>query len=244
MQKKQLTKKQEARLNSYRSTEQLVDANLSIIAVFAAFLLTYNKIKANIAAIIVFEAEKAASIAGYASGKNIYRKALCKLAAIIAGLVYTYAEDTENEVLRNEMDLNYSDINRTRDDELPPLCQLIHDRADAIAEDVRKDYNIQTEDIAELQTLLESYSAESPKPRTAVSTRKTTIQNIAAIFHDNDQLFKKFDKQIESLRKTHPDFVTTYFSNREFVNPPTKSKKPKDTENKAEMKKNEDEAPK
>ena len=219
MQKKQLYAKQEAKLNSYRATEMHVDGNIAIISGILAFQATYTKIKANIVAIIDAETLKSASLSGIAVGKSNFRQALCKSAAIIAGLVYTYAADTSNTQMLAEMNLSYSTINRTRDDELAPLCQFIHDRANANL-DALKDYNVTAAKLDQLQTLITNFSAETPKPRTAISERKTTNANIVTIFKETDKLFAQFDKQIESLTEENPDFVQTYFSTREIVDPP------------------------
>jgi hypothetical protein len=228
MQVKPLTKKQEAKVNSFRATEAHVDANLSIIAVFAAFVATFNKIKANIAQIIDYAGQKTASIAGYAEGKGGVRENLCRLAAAIAGLVYSYADDTGNVVLRSEMDFNYTKIKRTRDDELAPVCQLIHDRAVAVPTETLKDYNLNAAKLTEFQALIDQYKAEAPKPRVAVSTRKTTGLNINNIIKETDSLYEKLDRQIESLRTDHPDFVVTYFSTREIIDSASKPKPPND----------------
>jgi hypothetical protein len=221
--KKQLNARQEAKLNAYHSTEQHVDANIAIIAAIVAFMATYNKIKANIAAIFDFEQEKSASLTGIAAGKIGVRLALCELAAVIAGLVNTYADDVSDAQLREEMNVPESRLTRTRDDELAPLCQFIHDRAEANL-DALDDYNISAAKLAELQTLIDAYRAEVSKPRTAVKTRKITNANLAEVFADTDKLFKKFDKQIESLRKQNPDFVNAYFATREITDPATKQK--------------------
>lgn len=224
MQVKPLTKRQEAKVNSFRAAESHVDANLSIIAPFAAFVATFNKIKVNIAQILDDASQKTASIAGYAAGKGSLRENLWTLGATIAGLVFSYADDTGNAVLRSEMDLNYTDIKRTRDDELAPVCQLIHDRAAALSPSDMADYNLSAAALTELQTLIDQYKIESPKPRTAISTRKTTAQNIRAVIKETDTLFEKFDRQIESLRTANPDFVNTYLSTREIVDAPKRTK--------------------
>jgi DNA repair exonuclease SbcCD ATPase subunit len=226
MQIKQLNAKQEAKLNSQRSTEQHVDANISIISGIAAFAATYNKIKANIASLLAAVQQKSAALTGIASGKTNFRQTLSSQTVTIAGLVETYASDIGNDQLREEMHITESRLKRTRD-EFAPLCQFVHDRA-AEHLDALKDYNLNAAKLAALQTAIDNYKAEVPKPRTAISNRKTTTANIAALLKDNDKLFEKFDKQIESLRADHPDFVNTYFSTRNVINPTAKSKKPKD----------------
>lgn len=222
---KQLNKKQEAKFNSFRATELHVDENIALINTIPAFLATYNKIKAKIAAVSENAQLKSASLVGIAAGKSNSRQIVSTKTVSIAGVIYTYADDIGDTTLREEMNINASRLKRTRDDELTPLCQFVHDRAQThIA--ALKDYNITVEKLADFQTAINNYKADTPKPRTAVSNRKTTNVNIKIIFKELDELFDKFDRQIESLAEIHPDFVRTYFSTREIVDPPTKAKKP------------------
>lgn len=224
---KQLNKRQEAKLNSFRATETHVDENISVISGIVAFAANWNKIKEKIALLIANAQLKSASLLGIAAGKSNFREILTEKAAVTAGLIYTYAVDINNETLREEMNITPSRLRRTRDEELAPLCQMIHDRAQTHL-DALRDYNFNQTKLTALQTAIDNYKTETPKPRTAVSTRKTTNINIATTFKDLDKLFAIFDKQIESLRDEHTDFVNTYFSNREIVDPPKKPKMPED----------------
>jgi len=232
--KKQLNARQEAKLNSTRATEQHVDENIGLINAIPAFLATYHKIKAKIALILDATQIKSASLAGIAAGKSDLRQIVSTKTVAIAGLVYTYAVDIHDPTLREEMKLNQSRLRRTRDDELAPLCQFVHDRAETHLAAL-DEYNIDARKLAALQTAIDDFKAETPKPRTAVSNRKTTNVNIIEAFRELDDLFDLFDRQIESLTEEHPDFVRTYFSTRQILDPPTKSKKPKEPSTTEEM---------
>lgn len=227
---KQLNARQEAKLNSFRATEQHVDENISFINQIPAFLATYNQIKGKIASVLDNAQLKSASLAGIAAGKSNSRQTLTTKTVAVAGVVYTYAADIGDQTLQAEMDINQSRLKRTRDDELAPLCQFVHDRAQTHLAALA-DYNINAAKLTALQTAIDNYKADTPRPRTAVSNRKTTNVNIKTTFKDLDQLFDRFDRQIESLTEDHPDFVRTYFSTREIIDPPTKAKKGNDKDN-------------
>ena len=232
MAKKLLTAIQEAELNASRATEAHLDENIQIINGIPAFLANFNGIKANNAAILENAETKGASLTT-ASRKADLRQRLSDKTITLAGLVQTFADDTNDFQLRDDMKITSSQLKRMRDDELAPFCQFIHHRADAHAASL-KDYNLKTSDFDALQTLIDEYSAEAPKPRTAISQRKTTNAHLAALFADNRKRFKKLDKQIETLREDNPDFVRTYFSVRTVADPLTISKKPKDAAKKME----------
>ncbi|MGC2235693.1 MAG: hypothetical protein WA584_06005 [Pyrinomonadaceae bacterium] len=233
---KLLNATQEAVLNSNRATESHVDENISIISGIAAFITNYNGIKTNIAGILEFANLKGASRT-VALRKNDLRERLGNEVLKFAGVVETFADDTSDLQLLDDMKIKPSQLERIRDDELAPLCQFIHDRAQPHAAAL-KDYNIQAADFTALQTLISDYSAEVPKPRTIISQRKTNNANIAVLFKDNEKRFKNLDKQIETLRVAHPDFVNTYFTTRNVVDPTPKSKKSKEVAKKDDNKTN------
>ena len=218
--------KQEAKLNMYRATEKHVDDNAAVIVTNPAFQTAFNKFKTNIVAISNTAQLKGVALVGIAADKTSSKQILSQLAADIAGVICAYASANSNNTLKQEMNLPVSKLLRTRDNELATRCQNIHDKGTANLVALT-DYGITTALLANLQTAITNYSAETPKPRTALSGRKTANANLAALFKENDALLNdQLDKLAEIFKTTNPDFVKTYVSNRIIVDPPTKSKKP------------------
>lgn len=224
---KELTAKQNSKLNMYRTTAQHVEEN-SAIAVSPAFQTAFNKFKANIAAIQTTAQQKSATLTGIAADKANAKKAVCQMAANIAGIVFAYAAASDNEILKQEMNLSVTTLARTRDEALVPRCQMIHAKAAANLTALGE-YGIKSDQLDALQTAIDRYSATTANPRVALSNRKTVNVNLAAIFKENDAILNnQMDKIIEIYRPAHPDFVNTYFEARIIVDPPTIAKKPKD----------------
>ena len=64
-----------------------------------------------------------------------------------------------------------------------------------------KDYCITTEKLATLQAAITAYAAETPKPRVAVSLRKTYNANLAASFKQADAILRsQMDKMVNARR--------------------------------------------
>src|SRR5215213_5089805 len=218
---KEMNAKQNAKLNMYRTNEKHIDDNASIIAASPAFQTAFNKFKTNIAAIQTVAQQKSASLTGIAADKTNAKQALCKLAANIAGFIYAYAAANADETLKQEMNLSFTTLMRTRDAALAPRCQNIHDKAAANLEALA-DFGINAAQLKNLQTAIDDYSAKNMNPRAALSGRKTANTNLAALFRENDSVLKdQMDKLIEQFREAHPDFVQTYFSTREIIDPYT-----------------------
>lgn len=217
-----LNARQEAKLNSARATELHVDANIGIINRIPAFNTLYEQIKDKIAAIIETAQLKGGALSGIATGKSELRQALSAKTLAVSGVVYSYAADIADQTLKAEMDIKQSRLKRMRDDELAPFSRFVHDRANTHIGALAA-YNITADDLTELQTAIANYSATVPQPRTAISNRKTINENLRTLFRELGDLFKRFDRQIESLRESHADFVNTYFSTREIIDPASKS---------------------
>lgn len=222
---KEMNSKQEAKLNMNRAVEQHIDDNAAIIAASPAFQTAFTKFKANIAAIQNVAQQKSAPLTGIAVDKINFKQTLCNQTVIVAGYIYAYAAANKNNTLKNEMDLSVTKLMRTRDEELAPRCQNVHAKGNALQADLA-DYGVTKPLLAGLQTAINNYAAQTPKPRTAVSNRKTATGNIAALFKENDEILAdQMDRLIEQFRADHPDFVNTYFSTRIIVDPPAKSRK-------------------
>lgn len=229
---KEMNAKQEAKFNMFRATEMHVDDNAAIVAANVAFTAAFNQFKTTNVAISGTAQQKSGSLLGIAVDKTNYKQTLCTKTAAVAGYIYAYAAANKNNTLKSEMNLSITTLMRTRDEELAPRCQNVHDKG-AVNIAALKDYGVTAALLADLQTAITDYSASTPRPRAAVSSRKTATVNLAALFKENDAILnEQMDKLIEQFRADHPNFVKTYFSNREIIDAPTKTKRTADKKNK------------
>ena len=212
---------QEAKLAMNRTVEEFLNGFLLIIAAVPALQNAFNTFKANIAQIVNTAQLKDAPLAGITADKSTFKQTLCQLAADTAGPVFAYATITGNNTLKEAVNFNLTKLVRTRDEQLAARCQNIHDRANenlaALA-----DYGITAAKLTVLQTAIDNYAAQTPKPRTAATQRKVHNANLRQQFKQTDDLLKNvLDKLIVGFRTTNPDFVNGYFANRVIVDAST-----------------------
>jgi len=213
--------KQEAKLTMGKGVEQHLDTNSAIIAAVPALVTAVSELKTIIANIVGTTQLKDVNLAGIAIDKTVSKQTLAQKTADIAGFIYAFAAATDNNTLQQEVNYNLSKLLKTRDEQLAPRCQIIHDKGIEFKTQLA-DYGITDATLADLQAAIDSYSATSPKTRTAISTRKTLKSNLAEEFRQLDAVLKKrIDKLINIFRDSHPDFVKTYESNRIIPDPPT-----------------------
>jgi hypothetical protein len=211
--------KQEAKLKMYRATEKHCDDNATIISSLLAFQSAFTNYKAKIASIISITQQTDLVLTGIATDKSDAKQTLCQIAADIASLIFAYADANKNNTLKQEVNFNLSKLVRTRDDQLAPRCQNIHDKGLANV-DALKNFGVDEDKLQVLQTAINTYSAESPKTRTATSSRKTLNANLRQLLRETDAILKnQMDKLVVAFRANNPNFVATYETNRIIVDP-------------------------
>lgn len=217
---------QEAKTNMYRAVELLCDNNAAIVALVVAFQTAFTNFKGKIAQIISTTQNKDVVLTGIAADKTVSKLALCRTAADVAAIIYAFATATANNTLKQEVNYSFDDLKKTRDDQLAPRCQNIHDRGFENRADLT-DYGITTATLTGLQNAINAYAAETPKPRAAVSHRKTLNANLKQLFKEADEiLVEQMDKLVVAFKPAHPEFVAEYEANRIIIDPPSRKKNP------------------
>lgn len=212
---------QEAKLKMYRATESYCDANAAVVASNVAFQTAFNNFKENIASIIGIAQSDGVPTTGITAGKNNSKQKLAQTTADTAGVIYAYAVTVGDDALKMAVDLTVSDLTRMREDSLAARCQNVRDAGDANLAAL-KDYGVTKAALDDLQTQIDRYSADTPKTRAAISRRKTTTANLAALFDETDTLLKdRMDRLVQTFKATNPDFIQTYETARRIVKPPS-----------------------
>ena len=212
---------QEAKLKMYRATEIYCDDNAAIINSNVAFLAAYNNFKANIESIITTAQADGVPTTGITADKMNSKQKLCRMTAETAGVIYAYAVTVGDNTLKMAVDFPISDLTRMREDSLAARCQNIHDAGVANLAALA-DYGIMQAALDNLQAQIDAYSADTPKTRAAISQRKTTTGNLAALFDETDTLLRdRMDRLVQTFKAAYPDFVQTYEATRRTIKPPT-----------------------
>jgi hypothetical protein len=211
---------QEAKLNMYRTTENYCNENTVIISANPAFMTAFTELKAKIVAITTTLQQESLNITGITKDKNKWKVTLCESAADMAGVIYAYAVAISNDTLKQEVNYSLSALTKTREESLAARCQNIHDAAVA-NQTALLNYGITTAMITDLEAAIANFSAQTPKPRTAISQRKTLVSNLVQLFKEADAILQdRMDKIVVTFKAAHPDFVKTYESARKIVDPP------------------------
>ena len=220
---------QEATINMQRAVEQHLDANTTIIAAVPAFVTEFDKVKGFNVQISGEVGGQEAPRTGIAKDKRTTKKELCDTTLGIAKPTRAFATNIGDNTLRDEVNCSFTELNRLRDDQLAPRCQIIHDRANANRAALA-DYGITNEKLENLQNKINNYTAESPKPRTARANRSIKTGNLNDLFRQSKSALKQMDDLIDNFAAENPEFVNTYKNLRKIDKPPSRPRKPKGAE--------------
>jgi hypothetical protein len=202
-----------------QGVEVHLNDNASIIAANVAFVSAFNNFKTKVAAVISTTQLTDLALTGLAVTKKTSKQELCALAADIAGVVYAFADATGNATLKAEVDYSLSDLLKMKDSLVAPRCQNIYAKT-VENKAALGDYGITNAMLTALQAAITGYTETIPKPRAAVSNRKTLNANIVQLFKEIDSiLLNQMDKLIVTFRTANPDFVETYFNVRLITDP-------------------------
>lgn len=214
-----MNSRQEAKLTMYRAVEQHCDNHESIIETIVALKNAFTKFKATIAEIIEITQLTDVTTSGFTVDKTKQKESLAQKTADLAGLIFAFATNSGNEPLKEETNIKLSKLVGTRDDQLAPRCQKIHDKGRENLTAL-KHYGVEEIQLTELQTEINNYLLSTPKPRLALSERKIQNANLRRLIDEADRLLKdQMDRLVVNFRNSNPNFLAGYESNRIIIEP-------------------------
>ena len=136
----------------------------------------------------------------------------------LADQMFAYAEDVGDTVLREKMDVSYSDLIAPRDSIVGQKCQGIHTEANAVIASLAP-YGILPLDLTDLQGFIDAYELVISAPRVAITVRKGATERIETLIREGTTILtNRMDKLMVDFKTSHPDFYQEYFDARIVVN--------------------------
>ena len=217
---------QEAKLTMYRAVQTHCDANGAITSTNLAFTTAYADFVTQISKLQGSETVVSKQTKGVAKDKQSLRLKLCRTTTDLAALVFAYASKTKNQVLQQQVNYSYSDLEKIKDEMIAPACQNILEAANANLAALA-DYGVTNPMLTALQTDIDNYTNASQSPQAAKATKQTENAKMKDTIKLADDVLKnQMDKLVVNFKAANPDFVDTYFNVRVIIDP-TGGSKPK-----------------
>lgn len=144
---------------------------------------------------------------GASTSKTQAREDAAKLAWPIAKSLAAFAEDEDNDELRNEIDFEWSDLRYGKDSEVVDRWRLVRDRANTHVTALDTGgYGVDAAKVTALTTAIDKFDSKKGKPVALRSDKKATNKKL------NDE-FDNLQEIIESLKERLVQFEA---DNKEF----------------------------
>jgi len=197
------------------------DENPAIVGLVIAFQNALTDLKAKVSEINETVEQVSSNLTGITADKAYLKQSLCELAADITGMIYAYAAENSNNTLKQEVNFSLSKLQRMRDGEIAPTCQIIHNRGVEFKTEL-DDYGVNPTLLTALQTAIDDYTSAIPRTRNAIGKRKTRREILNQLFKEMDKILnERMDNLMGKFRTSNPEFYETYFNLREVTDAST-----------------------
>lgn len=221
--------KQEAKLSMYDAVLTHCNDNTAIVATVPAFQSSVGSFQDTYEDLQAAAQEEIQAIAGVTVDKAAQRKTLVDLATDISAAIFAFASATNNFILKEQVNLSFSDFNRLKDELLTPACQNVlaaaNDNSAALIA-----YGVTAVKITTFSTAIDDYATAVPGPRNAVSHRSSVSTTIKNLFKTGDEILKEqMDKLVIQFKAGNLGFYNAYKNNRIIIDAGTSTTKAEGT---------------
>lgn len=209
-----MTSIQEDKLSMYYVVKAVCEKHQATWVANAVFAATYNLWVAKIPLIEQNRDIQIIETTGITTDKKAKRALLTEKVLFVSNRIQSYANVNNNFELLDSVKYTTTDLSRARDTNVVGICNAVLSRATANATALVP-FGVTAAMIAEIQTLITSYSATLAKPTATKSQTKTATENITKLIKEADDLLtKRLDLDIELFKVSKPDFYSQYKTGR------------------------------
>ena len=144
---------------------------------------------------------------GNATSKSAAKETAAKTAWQVAKAVAAFADDTGDDVLRNEVNFPWTELRYVKDAIAVDRWQVIQNRANANAAALTAGgYGVDLVMIALLQTQIDEFKNWKGKPKAAIADKKALNQSLTDEFDNLDKIIGSLKERLVQFAVSQKDF--------------------------------------
>jgi len=144
---------------------------------------------------------------GNATAKSAAKETAAKTAWLVGKGVAAYAEDINDDVLRNEINFPWNELRYRKDATVVDRWQLIHDRANThIAALTGGGYGIDAAKLVQLLGEINTFKNWKGKPKAAIADKKALNLSLKNEFKKLDDIIESLKERLVQFAVSHADF--------------------------------------
>lgn len=215
-----MNRKQERKYSMYRAVMAFLDATVAtIIAKMPDMDGAMTKLDNYIQTIANLIELQETNRTGYATGKETTREEVINNIFVLAGQVKSFAINTNNPVLIDEVKYTFSQFTAMADNRLLTTSNRIITKAKDHLADLA-DYGATAASVADIEAMVISYTNKISQPRNATSQKTEETLQLENTFKLTDKLLKvKMDTLVIIVKNSDPEFYNVYHKNRKIIGP-------------------------
>ena len=208
---------QENKLSMYLAVQKVCSANNGIWTGLPSFADAFSDFETNLSLLQEALEAQESNITGFTREKESLEEILVDKAIAVARSVFAYAEKENNKPLREKVNYAPSYLRNTRDTARIQICQVIHDEADKVIDDLG-DYGVDANGLKKLQKAIDDYQAAVASPRNATTEKKKATVLVNRLYGVIDGIMKgRMDMLTENFKKENLDFYKQFFNARQII---------------------------
>ncbi len=194
------------------------------------FTANYEAFTANLQAIKGLQGKLHADTTAIYQQKGVMREQLVEMTVRLVRKLRSFAADTENQAMTNNLDYSKSSLEKLRESQLPPVCLVVCETGHPYLDQLGH-YGVTAAELEQVRVLAGQFEAILPEPKMAISTGKQTTEALAELFRKtNGLLGEQLDGKLEQYQDTHAGFYAAYFAARNIVDRTSRKAAEKESE--------------
>ena len=215
--KNKVNKKTENRVSMYKVVLFLCEQNLTLMALFVSINNLYLLFKQKVNEIDLLIQQKLIITTGLSVDKKNLKIQLADLTERVSGAVHAYADSINDNTLMNEVHYTEAKLRTMRDTVLIDVCRNVYNIANANAANIAG-FGVDAVMLLTYNTSIGLFENKSPQP---IEAREHSAMLTLVIREKEKEirafLKNRFDKSINMLKASDPNFVKEYSNARQII---------------------------
>lgn len=196
--------------------QKLLTANAVLVATVAALDGEFTRFKAKRLELVDNYIRQQQAIKGATKQKRLDRAAAIQEAVQVAGNVYVYAVQANDQLLAENMSFRDTTFKKQRDTEILAKIRWVHTQAVALLP-LMGSFGNTVASLAHFQQVIDTYADSVSGPRNVNVEKKTATRDIKLNIEELRGILNNIDRLMYNFSVSHPQFLSDYQNAREII---------------------------
>lgn len=206
-----MNKHQSSKLDSLKLIAKESENNPESISKVPKFGVVVDRLRQICSDIEELQIEQEKDLTGITADKGVALENLSDSSIEIAGALYSYAHDKNDNILMAKVNLKATQIANMTQSELTATAKIILEEASQVPQEELANEGISADELSAYSELINYFSSVKSSKREAVIDRSGVTEKLSKLFEEANSLVKnKLDRLAVQFKRKDPDFYLKY----------------------------------